>query len=123
MPSKIHPFAAIFFACCAMLAGATDIRWSSSDTFAHTLTLAPGKSAELCSQIEPRLPVDWRYAADGPLSFNIHRHAGDEVVYAVRSYLTKVQQGTLKPTFNFEWCWMWTNESNAAVNLQVDLKR
>lgn len=106
-----------------MLAGATEIRWSPSDTFSRTLTVAPGKSAELCGQIEPRLPVDWRYAAEAPLSFNIHRHAGNEVVYAVKSYLTKEQQGTLKPTFNFEWCWMWTNESTAAVSLQVDLKR
>ena len=123
MPSKNHLFAATFAVSCAMFASATDIRWSPSDTFSHTLTVAPGKSAELCGQIEPRLPVDWRYAADGPLSFNIHRHAGEEVIFAVKSYLTKEQQGTLKPTFSFEWCWMWTNESTAAVSLQVDLKR
>lgn len=122
MTSKLHLLVAILVASCAMTASAAEIRWSSSDTFAHSLTVAPGKSAELCGQIESRLPVEWRYAAD-PLSFNIHRHAGSEVIYAVKSFLTKEQQGTLKPNFNFEWCWMWTNESDAAVSLRVDLKR
>lgn len=104
-------------------ASATDIRWSSADTFEHTATLAPGKSAELCGSIEPRLPVDWKYVGDGPLTFDIHRHSGSEVIYATRSYLTREQNGRFSPTFNFDWCWMWTNETANAVTLRVNLTR
>ncbi len=104
-------------------AAATDIRWSSSNTFEQTATIAPGKSVEICGPIEPRLPVDWRFSASGPLDFNIHRHAGAELVYAMRSYLTREQNGTFSPTFSFDWCWMWSNESPESVTLRVDLKR
>jgi hypothetical protein len=104
-------------------AAPADIRWSSSDTFQHTATIAPGKAAEVCGAIESRLPVEWRFVADGPLNFDIHRHSGAEVIYAMRSYLTREQNGKFSPTFNFDWCWMWTNESTEAVTVRVDLKR
>ena len=107
----------------APLASATDIRWSSADTFEHRATLAPGKSAELCGAVEPRLPVDWKFVGDGPLTFNIHRHSGSDVIYATRSFLTREQSGKFSPTFGFDWCWMWTNETTDSVTLRVELKR
>jgi hypothetical protein len=107
----------------AMTTQAAEIRWTANDTFAHTLTVAPGKSAELCGPIEPRLPVEWHFSADGPLDFNVHRHSGDEVIFATKSFLTREQKGKLAPTFGFEWCWMWTNASTAPVTVQVDLNR
>jgi hypothetical protein len=110
-------------ACLAYLANATDIRWSSADTFEHSATLAPGKTEEVCGSIEPRLPVEWRFSADGPLTFDIHRHSGSEVIYATKSYLTREQKGKHSPTFNFEWCWTWTNDSPEAVTVRVNLKR
>ena len=111
------------FAVLASQASATNIVWSSADTFDYTETLAPGKSAELCGNIEPRLPVEWRYVGDGPLTFDLHRHSGSEVIYATRSYLTRELNGRLSPTFNFDWCWMWTNETENAVTVRVNLKR
>ncbi len=115
--------ATVVTVCSALSAFATDIRWSVVDTFEHTTVIAAGKAAEVCGTIEPRMPVDWRFSADGPLTFDIHRHSGAEVIYATRSYLTREQNGKFSPTFNFEWCWMWVNESGADVTLRVDLKR
>lgn len=115
--------AATVAALAATEAMAAEIRWSSGDAFQHTETIAPGKAAELCGAIESRSPVEWRYVADGPLNFDIHRHAGSEVVYAMRSYLTREQNGKLSPTFNFDWCWMWINESEDPVTVRVNLKR
>ena len=122
-PMKTHLFAVLAAALVASSSMAAELRWSSNDTFQHIANIAPGKAAELCGGVEPRLPVDWRYVADGPLSFNIHRHSGAEVVYAIRSYLTREQNGTFSPTFNFDWCWMWTNETADAVTVRVELKR
>lgn len=104
-------------------AAAVDIKWSASDTFEHMAAIQPGKAAEICGTIEPRLPVDWRFSANGPLTFDIHRHSGSEVIYAVRSFMTREQNGRFTPTFNYDWCWMWTNESDAVVTVRVELKR
>ena len=123
---RTHLLAAIAFVATGLLATtsmATVIRWSSSDTFQHTATIAPGKAAEVCGAIESRLPVEWRFVADGPLNFDIHRHSGADVVYAIRSYLTREQNGKFSPTFNFDWCWMWVNDSADPVTVRVDLKR
>jgi hypothetical protein len=116
----------IFAAAAALLAlqaTATDIRWSASDTFEHSTTLAPGKAEEVCGMIESRYPVTWRFSATGPLTFDIHRHSGERVIYQTRSYMTYEQKGKFNPTFNFDWCWMWVNESAEPVTIQVDLKR
>lgn len=107
----------------AGVAQAMDIRWSASDTFSHMASIAPGKALEACGSIEPRLPVDWRFSANGPLTFDIHRHSGNEVIYASRSFLTREQNGRFSPTFQHEWCWMWSNESEAPVTVQIELKR
>jgi hypothetical protein len=104
-------------------AAATDIRWSASDTFEHTATVSPGKAEEVCGMIESRYPVMWRFSASGPLTFDIHRHSGEQVIYQMRSYMTREQQGKFSPTFNFDWCWMWVNESAEPVTVQVELKR
>lgn len=123
MKTKIHLFAMILAACFATATSAADIRWSSSDSFDYTASIAPGQTEEVCGTIEPRFPVEWRFTANGPLTFNIHRHSGADVVYAMRSYLTREQNGKFSPTLNYDWCWMWTNESAEAVTFRVDLKR
>ncbi len=104
-------------------AGAVDIKWSPADTFEHMVAIQPGKAAEVCGTIEPRLPVEWRFTANGPLTFDIHRHSGSEVIYATRSFMTRELNGRFSPTFNFDWCWMWSNESEAPVTVRVELKR
>jgi hypothetical protein len=104
-------------------AGVNEIRWSGNDTFESTMTIAGGKSAEACGQIDPRFPVDWRYSASAPLDFNIHRHSGEDVIHATKSVLSREDRGRHAPTFSFEWCWMWTNTSSADVTVRVDMKR
>jgi hypothetical protein len=105
-------------------AGATakDIAWIG-DAYSDSATLAPGKIAERCGEVDPRNPVNWKFAADGALQFNIHRHAGNDVIYASRSYNTRELNGTFKPNARFEWCWMWTNETASTITLRIDMKR
>jgi hypothetical protein len=104
-------------------AAVNEIRWSGNDTFELTMTVAPCKSAEACGQIDPRFPVEWRYAASAPVDFNIHRHSREEIIYATKSVLSREDRGRHAPTFSFEWCWMWTNVSDVDVSIRVDLKR
>ncbi|TAG02360.1 MAG: hypothetical protein EAZ37_01915 [Burkholderiales bacterium] len=102
---------------------ATDIRWSASDTFENTASIAPGKVLEVCGMIESRLPVEWKFSATGATEFNVHRHSGQEVIYATRSYQTRAQQGKLSPNSNYEWCWMWTNTAGEPISVTLSLKR
>ncbi len=104
-------------------AGAVDIKWSPADSFEHMAAIQPGKAVEVCGTVEPRLPVEWRFTANGPLTFDIHRHSGSEVIYATRSFMTRELNGRFSPTFNFDWCWTWTNESDATVTVRAELKR
>lgn len=99
-----------------------DIRWNN-DGFDHVNQIAAGKTIEVCGEIDPRQPVDWKFSANGALDFNIHRHSGNDVIYATRSFATKEQSGVLKPTLSHEWCWMWTNPTSDRVDMRVQLKR
>jgi hypothetical protein len=107
----------------ANYAAATDIKWAANDTFTHATAIAPGKTEEVCGLVDPRQPVEWTFKSDAPLEFNIHRHADKEVIYATKSHLTRELNGTHKPTFAFDWCWMFTNESNAPATISLQLKR
>jgi hypothetical protein len=101
---------------------ANDIVWVN-DAFSNTEKIAPGKIAEQCTEMERGANVRWKFIADGPLQFNIHRHVGNEVTYANRSYNTRELDGVFKPVGQFQWCWMWTNETAAVVSLRVEMKR
>jgi hypothetical protein len=107
----------------ANYAAAIDIKWATNDTFTHATSIAPGKTEEVCGVVDPRQPVAWAFKSDAPLEFNIHRHADKEVIYATKSHLTRELSGTHQPTFAFEWCWMFTNESNAPTTISLQLKR
>jgi hypothetical protein len=116
----------LFFALIAWVclpASANEIRWDSNDSFKQEMTIAPGKVAEVCGALDPRLPVSWSFKSDQALGFNIHRHSDKEVIYATRSFLARELNGVHKSTFNHEWCWMWTNETATAAIVRVDLKR
>jgi hypothetical protein len=118
-PIRLATLASIL--CCAA-ASSNEIRWSEG-AFAATEIVAAGKIAERCGEIEPREPVAWKFSADGPVSFNIHRHSGSEVIYTNRSYGTRELSGTFKPALRQEWCWMWTNETSQPITLRVEMKR
>jgi hypothetical protein len=124
--SSLSRLAAAMIGLTSMLAvasvSANNIRWTDG-AFSTTDTLAPGKVVEHCGEINPREPVSWKFSADGPLSYNIHRHADKEVIYAHRSYNTRELNGLFKPTLQHEWCWMWTNETSQPLTLRIEMKR
>jgi hypothetical protein len=121
---KLTPlFTLTAFAFFGTSASAADIRWSANDTFETTSSIAPGKALEVCGIIESRLPVEWKFSATGATEFNVHRHSGQDVIYATRSYQTRAQQGKLSPNSNYEWCWMWTNTAGEPISVTLELKR
>lgn len=124
-----HPFRLLL----VLLAGAVlpvaasaeiiDIAWSGEGRFERRVTVAPGKFTEVCGKLTRADAVAWRFEANGPLNFNIHYHQGQDVHYPERRDALAQASGQLRVTLDQDHCWMWTNKSGQAVELQLLLTR
>ena len=67
--------------------------------------------------------VAWSFTSQQPLNFNIHYHAGEQVVTPARSTGVRKARGVLAPKLPQDYCWMWTNPSAVASPMSVSLQR
>ena len=104
-------------------ADVVDIVWEDGARFDRTLTLAPGKFAELCGALDAGKTVKWSFEADGELNFNIHYHVGKDVHYPSRMEQVRRSEGRLAADVAQDYCWMWTNQTAAPAQLAVQLVR
>ena len=100
-----------------------DIAWSPDGRFVRMAPIAAGKFVELCGKLAIGENVRWSFAATAPVDFNIHYHAGKETVFPAKQAQVINGRETLNVTVAQDYCWMWTNKTNAAVSLTVDLAR
>ena len=85
--------------------------------------VASGKFSELCAKVGAGERVQWSFAADRPLDFNIHYHEGKDVHYPAKADGSKGSSGVLAVTQAQDYCWMWTNRNAAAAKVIVRLDR
>jgi len=109
-----------------LLAGAAraeliELGWSDAGRFERKLSVAPGKFAEVCGPLKAGQKVDWAYQSDAPLNFNIHYHLGKEVRYPARVEQSAQEQGSLAVESAQDYCWMWSNKSKQALQLNLQL--
>lgn len=100
-----------------------DIAWNEQGRFERSVSVAPGKFAEVCGKLARADSVAWRFDASGPLNFNIHYHEGKDVRYPERRDALAGASGRLQVALDQDYCWMWTNKSGQAVDLNVLLTR
>lgn len=100
-----------------------ELGWDAGGRFERTLDVAPGKFAEVCGKLARPQSVAWSFDADRPMNFNIHYHEGKKVVYPEKRDATAAGQGTLKVAIDQDYCWMWTNKSEAAARLKLVMSR
>lgn len=67
--------------------------------------------------------ADSHFEASAPLDFNIHHHVGESGHFAAKEDGVRTSKGELNARSDQDFCWMWTNKSNATISLDVDLKR
>ena len=120
---------------CGVLAAATlsgaalaaahivDIAWPPDGRFAHKAQIAAGKFVEVCGKLAVGEGVRWSFAAAAPVDFNIHYHVGKEAVFPARQTQVSSGRDTLNVAVAQDYCWMWTNKSGQAVDLNVLLTR
>ncbi len=100
-----------------------DIAWNEQGRFERRVSVAPGKFAEVCGKLARADSVAWRFDASGPLNFNIHYHEGKDVRYPERRDALAGASGRLQVALDQDYCWMWTNKSGQAVDLNLLLTR
>ncbi|KAB2844656.1 MAG: hypothetical protein F9K47_02835 [Burkholderiales bacterium] len=100
-----------------------DLQWSTQGHFRHTATLQPGAVLEVCGPLEAGMVVNWSFTADQPLESNVHYHEGERVTYPAKHPPLQKLDARLVVDGKHEFCWMWRNRQNAAVALELELRR
>lgn len=99
-----------------------DIKWNEG-TFSHKASVAPIKFLEVCGKLKKDERIGWRFTGSGPSDFNIHYHVGEKVVYAeARKDIANADSALAVPV-DQDYCWMWTNKSAQAIDVEVTLTR
>lgn len=99
------------------------IAWDADGRFERTLSLAPGKFAEVCGKLPAGAKVRWAFEAGGALDFNLHYHAGKEVIYPSKLPAATSGADTLSAEVAQDYCWMWSNRSAAPTSFELKLQR
>jgi hypothetical protein len=106
----------------AAVAAMVEVKWNERGEFNHNTTVAPGKLAEVCVALAESEAVQWRFNATAPIDFNIHYHHGKDVTYPLKRDGVAADGREFKPRIKQDYCWMWSNRSDDAVKLQIELK-
>lgn len=127
---RVHRAAAGMLAGVLLLMGAgvaraevIELQWQDSGRFERSLTIAPGKFAEICGPLEAGQAVQWTFEADRVLNFNVHYHVDKDVRYPAKKENVKRLQGDLSVDSRQDYCWMWSNKTTASTKLSVTLTR
>ena len=107
----------------AVNAEVLDIQWNSAGEVEQSVTVPSGKFAELCGTLSKGQSVAWMFKADQPLDFNIHYHAGKDVVFPAKQDDLAESRGNLNVPIDQQYCWMWSNKRNTSARMHVTLKR
>jgi hypothetical protein len=116
-------FFALIMPCVEACAEVIDIAWDARGRFAHEQQVEPGQFAEVCGKLQKGEAIAWQYHGNAALEFNIHHHVGQTVIYTVRKPSAKAARGRLRVALDQDYCWMWTNKSDAPVALSLTLLR
>ena len=117
----------VILAVAVMVTGAqaelVDIAWDSAGRFETSMSVAPGKFAEVCGQLAKGQSVAWSFKVGQPMNFNIHYHEDKQVVFPVKQDLAVAAQGKLDVVLSQDYCWMWTNKGTSPSKLTLNLAR
>jgi hypothetical protein len=100
-----------------------EIQWNEAGRFEHAKPIAPGKFVEICGKLDKTRPVSWQFSAERALNFNIHFHEGEKVTYPAKVEGATAASGLLKIVSEHDYCWMWSNKSDQAIELKLSLSR
>ncbi len=84
----------------------------------HTLVIGPGKFEEPCFKLDKDQRLEFEFSAAANLDFNVHYHDEQGVKFAVNLHAVRKEMGVYIAPSQRDYCLMWTNHSQADVQLQ-----
>lgn len=81
------------------------------------VVLKPQRAHEECFRLESQQRMQYTFSAEVPIQFNLHYHAGREVVYPIKSEGVTEQRGNYVAATAQEYCLMWTSRALGDVKL------
>jgi len=107
--------------CCASPAWAHGAEDSHQNRLERTIP--PAEDYELCLLLAPDQPLRYTFSATRKLDFNIHYHAGHEVIYPVSEQQITAAEATFAAPSEQEYCLMWTNPGDADAQLTLEYEK
>jgi FKBP-type peptidyl-prolyl cis-trans isomerase 2 len=107
----------------AAQANLIELEWSPEGQFQHQASIAAGKFVEICGKLPAAATVHWSFTTTAPVDFNVHYHAGKNVVFPLKLSAVVNGKDILDVKLEQDYCWMWINKSAAATALSVRLQR
>lgn len=112
---------ALLLAASPARASLVEITWDENGDFQHVAEIGPGGFAEVCGALSSQERIHWTFEASAALDFNIHYHAGDEVVYPAAFPNTVAKAGVLVAPLDQSYCWMWTSHQRSPATVTLRL--
>ena len=100
-----------------------EIAWDKAGRFESTVSVAPGKFAEVCGKLAQGQSIAWSFKGDKPMNFNIHYHEGKQVVFPAKQDAAVDARGRLDVSVGQDYCWMWANKGESPSTLLLTLVR
>lgn len=90
-----------------------------------TTTLAGSAARQECITVSTQQHLRYWYRAEGAINFAIQYVDGEgkKTVYPVRRNKAAIGSGTFQPKSAQDYCLVWTNLANRAVNLSFEFAR
>jgi hypothetical protein len=104
-------------------ADVVEIRWSPDGHFAHKGAIAAAKFVEVCGKLRANERITWDFEVSTPVDFNVHYHEGKEVVFPAKLASVTTAHDTLDTKIQQDYCWMWSNASDATAKFSITLQR
>jgi hypothetical protein len=100
-----------------------DIAWDPGARFEHSAVVPGGKFLEVCGKLDVGTAVRWSFKAAAPLDFNIHYHVGKSAEFPAKRAQVAAAEDVLRVNVKEDYCWMWTNKSDAPTRVELRLQR
>ena len=106
-----------------VMANVVEINWNEQGHYTNVAVIEPAGFLEVCGPLHQGQVIDWSFQASAALDFNIHYHAGDEVVYPAKQEGKTELAAQLEVPLDQTFCWMWSNQTGDSASISLELKQ
>jgi len=100
-----------------------NIAWNGAGHFEKTVSVNPGKFAEVCGKLTKGQVIVWSFTSSAAMNFNIHYHEGKSVVFPSKLDAVAAGEDKLLVPLDQGYCWMWSNKTDKPVELKLMLQK